>query len=62
MTLYTHKKQTVVDRIERLDISDYLRKGILELERKGYRFNLGNPLEAERLKQFLSDPKNTSLG
>ena len=61
MTTYTHKKKELLNRIERLDITDYTRNGIMELERKGYRFNLSHPLEAERLKQLLNDPQNTSF-
>jgi hypothetical protein len=61
MTTYTHKKKEILERIDRLSITDYVRKGIMEIERKGYRFNLSNPLEAERLKQLLNDPQNTSF-
>ena len=61
MTLYTHNKKEILERIERISITDYVRKGILELERKGYRFNLGHPLEVERFKELLNDSKNTSF-
>jgi hypothetical protein len=61
MTTYTHKKKEILNRIERLSITDYVRKGVMELERKGYRFNLAHPLEAKRLKELLNDPSNTSF-
>jgi hypothetical protein len=62
MTTYTHKKTSILERIEPLNITDYVKKGIIELERKwGYRFNFGHPLEADRLKQLLNDPRNTTF-
>jgi hypothetical protein len=61
MTTYTHKKQAVLDRIERKNITDYIRQGIFELRRQGYYFNLNNPQEAVRLKELLDNPLNTSF-
>lgn len=61
MTIYTHKKPAILERIEPINITDYVKKGIMELGRKGYCFNFGHPLEAERLKQLLNDPQNTTF-
>ena len=61
MTTYTHKKKGILDRIELLNITDYIKRGIFELERKGYCFNFGHPLEAQRLKELLNDSKNTTF-
>jgi hypothetical protein len=62
MTTYTHKKQGILERIVPLNITDYVRTGIMELKRKGYCFNFGqHPLEAEKLRELLNDPKNTSF-
>jgi hypothetical protein len=59
MTIYTHKKKEVLDRIERIDISNYVTQGIFELRRKGYVFDMRNPLELDRLRDMLNDSKNT---
>ena len=61
MTVYTHKKTSVLERIVPINITDYIRNGISELERKGYRFNFGHPQETERIKEYLNDPKNTTF-
>jgi hypothetical protein len=61
MTTYTHKKTAILERIVPININDYIRQGIFELKRKGYCFNLGHPLEAERLKELLNDSKNTTF-
>jgi hypothetical protein len=61
MTTYTHKKTAILERIVPINITDYIRQGIFELKRKGLCFNFSHPLEAERLKQLLNDPRNTTF-
>ncbi len=54
----TLKKRTV-DELWRISSTDYVRTGLSELERKGYRFDFRNPLEAKRFRDMLNNPENT---
>lgn len=57
---YDHKKKEILNRTQRIDISEYLRTFLLELsnlEAKPVRFNTW--FEAERIKGLLNIPKNT---
>jgi hypothetical protein len=61
MTSYTHKNKELLNRIERIDITDYIQDGITHLRSKGYGFSLDNAYEYNRLKELLNDPKNTTF-
>lgn len=61
MTLYTHKNKEILDITDRKNINDYVRRGIFELEKKGYSLNLADPLDAKRMKELLNDSKNTTF-
>ena len=57
---YEHKKKETMNRIQRVDIAEYLRTFLLELsklEAKPVRFNTW--FEATRIKGLLNIPKNT---
>ncbi len=59
--MYTHHNKEIPQRMERRDITDYIRTGLLHLQQKGYRFNLSHPLEVKRLQELLNDPRNTTF-
>jgi len=61
MTVYTHKNSEITNRLERIDISDYVRKHILFIEKNnGWSFNLASVHDVQQVKAILNLPENTS--
>jgi len=58
---YQHKNEYVLNRLERIDIRDYVRTFLVSLTRKesGKPIKLNSVGQAERIKGLLNIPKNT---
>jgi hypothetical protein len=63
MTYYKSKNKDLKEKVipDRIDITDYVRTAILELEANGYKYDLRQPPYVHELQKLLNDPVNTTF-
>ena len=60
--MYSSKHKNRTQEINRrIDITNYFRNALSEIEEKGYRFDFRHPLDVKRLKELMDDKHNTSF-
>lgn len=62
MCIYQHKNKEIMNRLERIDIGDYIRRFFRDQKNKWWTSSsITSFKEAKNLKEFLNDPKNTTF-